>query len=293
METPLRTPQRTPLSVVTAGALALALLGACATESDAPDTTSPASTETAAPSTPSETTAAPDPSGTASDAPSDEPADSPEGEAQALAVDYLEAIAAGDDEAAFALLSPESQEWYTDASVFSSARTQDGSLTAEAAADVLTANVRTTEGPEGGFYVVTLSSGPVADSFVVRAEETGMVVDDPGVPMTGPTAWEWQNPAVGPDDDREPEPYSGSSAPTMLFATVVDASGEVLVAPPGSAFGVVDGTEVPVVVNPDEGEGALATVGEQLSARGQTVTITWQAAPTSPMWRTSTVSLTP
>jgi hypothetical protein len=293
METPLRTPQRTPLSVVTAGALALALLGACATESDAPDTTSPASTETAAPSTPSETTAAPEPSGTASDAPSDAHADTPEGEAQALAVDYLEAIAAGDDEAAFALLSPESQEWYTDATVFSSARTQDGSLTAEAAADVLTANVRTTEGPEGGFYVVTLSSGPVADSFVVRAEESGMVVDDPGVPTTGPTAWEWQNPAVGPDDDREPEPYSGSSAPTMLFATVVDAGGEVLVAPPASAFGVVDGTEVPVVVNPDEGEGALATVGEQLSARGQTVTIAWQAAPTSPMWRTSTVSLTP
>lgn len=293
METPLRTPSRTPLSVVTAGTLALALLGGCATESDAPDTTSPASTETAAPSAPSETTAAPDPSGTPSDAPSDEPADTPEGEAQALAVDYLEAIAAGDDDAAFALLSPESQEWYTDASVFSSARTQDGSLTAEAAADVLTANVRTTEGPEGGFYVVTLSSGPVADSFVVRAENSGMVVDDPGVPTTGPTAWEWQNPAVGPDDDREPEPYSGSSAPTMLFATVVDASGEVLVAPPASAFGVVDGTEVPVVVNPDEGEGALATVGEQLSARGQTVTIAWQAAPTSPMWRTSTVSLTP
>ncbi|WP_143755696.1 hypothetical protein [Sanguibacter keddieii] len=293
METPLRTPSRTPLSVVTAGALALALLGGCATESDAPDTTSPASTETAAPSTPSETTAAPGPSGTVSDAPSDEPADTPEGEAQALAVDYLEAIAAGDDEAAFALLSPESREWYTDATVFSSARTQDGSLTAEAAADVLTANVRTTEGPEGGFYVVTLSSGPVADSFVVRAEETGMVVDDPGVPTTGPTAWEWQNPAVGPDDDREPEPYSGSSAPTMLFATVVDAGGEVVVTPPASAFGVVDGTEVPVVVNPDEGEGALATVGEQLSARGQTVTIAWQAAPTSPMWRTSTVSLTP
>lgn len=293
METPLRTPSRTPLSVVTAGALALALLGGCATESDAPDTTSPASTETAAPSAPSEATAAPDPSGTPSDAPSDEPADTPEGEARALAVDYLEAIAAGDDDAAFALLSPESQEWYTDASVFSSARTQDGSLTAEAAADVLTANVRTTEGPEGGFYVVTLSSGPVADSFVVRAENSGMVVDDPGVPTTGPTAWEWQNPAVGPDDDREPEPYSGSSAPTMLFATVVDASGEVLVAPPASAFGVVDGAEVPVVVNPDEGEGALATVGEQLSARGQTVTIAWQAAPTSPMWRTSTVSLTP
>ena len=302
----METPLRTPLSVVTTGALALALLAGCASESDTPDTTSPASTETAAPGSPSETAPAPEPSSSASTAPTDgaegtDGSDSStdatdsgaEAEAQALAVDYLEAIAASEDEAAFALLSPESQGWYTDASGFSSTRTQDGSLTPEAAADVLAGAVRTTAGPAGGFFVVTVSSGSFADGFVVRDGGAGLVVDDPGVPTTGPTVWEWQNPAVGPDDDREPERYAGSSAPTIRFATIADASGTVLVEPPSSAVGVVDGTEVPVVVTPDEGQGAVATVGEQVAARGQTVTIAWQPEPDSAMWRTSTVTLTP
>lgn len=285
----METPLRTPLSVVTTGALALALLGGCASESDTPDTTSPASTETAAPSSP-------EPTGSASAAPTDGAEgtdDAVEAEAQALAVDYLEAIAAGDDEAAFALMSSESQEWYTDASGFSATRTQDGSLTPEAAADVLDGAVRATAGTEGAFFVVTVSSGSFADSFVVRDGGTGLVVDDPGVPTTGPTAWEWQNPAVGPDDDREPARYAGSSAPTIRFATVADASGTTVVQAPTSAVGAVDGTEVPVVVTADEGQGALATVGEQLAARGQTVTIAWQPDPASAMWRSSTVTLTP
>ena len=297
----METPLRTRLSVVTTGALALALLGGCASESDTPDTTSPASTETAAPDSPSGTAPAPGPTGSASAAPTDGSEgddgaagddEAAEAEAQALAVGYLEAIAAGDDEAAFALLSPESQDWYTDASGFSSTRLQDGSLTPEAASDVLTGAVRTTAGPEGGFFVVTVSAGSFADSFVVRTEDTGMVVDDPGVPTTGPSAWEWQNPAVGPDDDRQQARYAGSSAPTIRFTTVVDASGTVLAEPPTSALGAVDGTEVPVVLRADEDE-RLATVGEQLAARGQTVTIAWQPDPESAMWRTSTVTLMP
>lgn len=282
---------KTRLPVVTSGALALALLGGCASESQTPGTTSPASTETAGPSTPG----SPSASGSSSE-PAEtgttQPPDSPEAEAQALVLDYLAAIASGDDTAAFALLSPETQEWYVDAEGFTRTRANDGSIAPVDAASALDGTVTTTSGPDGGSTVVTVSSGDVADAFVVRTAGDAMAIDDPGSPLTGPTAWEWKNPPVGPDDMRQPATYVGASSPSVLFATVVDAGGEVLVEPPQSAFGVIGGTEVRVTVAPDEGQGALATLGDPGATSDEVATIVWQPDSTSPMWRSSTVLLT-
>lgn len=279
------------LPVVTSGALALVLLGGCASESQTPGTTSPASTETAGPSTPGSPSAS-GPSSEPAEPSATPPSDSPEAQAQTVVLDYLATIAAGDDTAAFALLSPETQEWYVDAAGFSTTRENDGSISPVDAASALDGTVTTTAGPDDGSTVVAVSSGDVADAFVVRAEGSGMVIDDPGSPLTGPTAWEWKNPPVGPDDMRQPATYVGSSSPSVLFATVVDAGGEVLVEPPQSAFGVIGGTEVPVTVAPDEGQGALATLGDPGATSGEVATIVWQPDPTSPMWRSSTVLLT-
>jgi hypothetical protein len=157
----MATPRGTQvLPVLTAAALAVALTG-CAPAA------APAETAAAAETTASAT---PAPETTTQDAP-----------ATALTREYLDAIAQGDYETSWSLLSDESQAFYGTVDTYSSNYELDGTVTAAEAAELGEGELTESEGPEGAFTLVNGSTDTIADAWIVRETDAGLRIDDSGV----------------------------------------------------------------------------------------------------------------
>ncbi|WP_165700153.1 hypothetical protein [Ornithinimicrobium ciconiae] len=210
---------------------ALVLMTACGTEEEpevadpggtvedtatdaAPSTSAPAATSdpvettqepTVAP--PAPTTDEPSTEPTSTEQPSEEPtSDSPEegaGDAMTFAEQYVDAVASGDTEAAYGMLSPEALVYYPDVSVF-----EDNGI-GELSADLADASgepqwaIRSAyEETHDSAQVVSLwgeggDGEPFAHSFAVRKlDGMSWVVDQDIAPSTGEPRLNWLNPGI-------------------------------------------------------------------------------------------------
>ncbi|TWX35577.1 hypothetical protein ES689_13430 [Frigoribacterium sp. ACAM 257] len=275
-------PVRTTL---TGAALAVAVLAATAgctsAEAEAEGAT-PTVTVTAAP--------APAPSASAT------PAESPEVQ---LVREYLDAAAAGDAAAAWPLLTPEAQAFYPSEQQFASAFGRDGTVTPEAAGQLVGATFQEAEALEGAVTVVSVTTEAEADAWVVRESSAGLRIDDAGVPSTGDSVYEWTNPAAGAEDvqsDAGAASFDDSAPASISFASPAsaDATGPSVVGYPTGLFAFVDGVETPVDEPVSAGSGRQFTIpvgSASTDGAPRGLTVVWQVGDAPASFRSSTVLL--
>ncbi|MDN4642110.1 hypothetical protein QCD70_17830 [Agreia sp. PsM10] len=257
---------------------ALTLLGSAALVGCTSQTT-PA--EPVAGTTSASTTAAATPTAT--------PAETPE---IALARDYLDAVAAGDLQASWSMLSPESQAFYGSVETYEQLAPTGGTVTADEAAALSTATLVAAEGPEGAITVVSGATADAADAWIVRQTDSGLRIDDAGVPPTGESVYSWTNPAAGPEDQTGEAAYDPASPVTISFAVADPADGRSLVGSPETIYAWQG--DQPVEATLDAGSDAQRTfvVNTTPETGPHAVTVVWQVGGDSHEWRSSTVLLT-
>jgi hypothetical protein len=247
---------------------------------------------------PAATDVAPTPGATASPTPVE--AASPE---QALVAEYLDAAAAGDAAAAWQLLTPQAQQFYSTEQTFAGLFGRDGTVSADEAGQLLAGEMVSSEGPEGAFTLVSVTTDSEADAWVVRAvdgDPADLRIDDAGVPPTGGSLYELRNPAAGAEDARYeagPAALDASQPATLSFASPASMDSDVpsTVGYPDALFGWVDGTSVPVELGAAAGSERQFTADVEPGEGAPTAfTVVWETgldggAPAS--WRSSTVLL--
>lgn len=211
-----------------------------------------------------------------------------------LVGEYLEAIAEGDDSAAWALLSPEAQEIYVTEQVYADARAIDGSVSPEHAALLLDAGLVSYAVPDSQATQVSASTGMVstdetaeeivADAWIVRDTDAGPRIDDVGEPATGPTPYTWRNP------DLEAGTPFDEATPATIYFQRIDNGTDVLPEPPATISAWIDGTPSTVTLDVAAGSGAEYIV-DSPAVTGQVLTLAWILDPASPLWRTTTIVL--
>ncbi len=245
-------------------------------------------------------TITPAPGSVATGSASAEPAETPDASpAVALVRQYLDAAAAGDAAAAWPLLSPESQAAYPSEQQFASAFGRDGTVTAEAAGQLLAAPFTEATAAEGVVTVVSATTEAEADAWLVRESSAGLRIDDAGVPSTGDSAYEWTNPAVGPEDaavDAGAAPFDDSAPASVSFASPAsaDAEGPSTVGYPNGLSAWVDGVEIPVDEPVSAGSGREFTIpvgSAPTDGAPRGLTVMWQVGTDPAHFRSSTVLL--
>ncbi|MFD2340950.1 hypothetical protein FGG90_09505 [Clavibacter tessellarius] len=228
--------------------------------------------------------------------PATDPAAAPSAAETALVADYLDAVAAGDAATAWSMLTPEAQEAAAAFASYSASFGRQGTVSPEEAERLRGVEPVVAEGPEGAFTLVSAVDGDLADAWIVRGTDQGLRIDDAVVPSTGPTPYEWANPAAGPDDAAEPPPAVDTSRPlAVAFPAPEDGSEDGgLVGYPETGWAWIDGVEVPVDL-------AAAGSGRQLAldtsawtdddGTPDAVTVVWQVGGGSLAWRSTTVAV--
>lgn len=225
-----------------------------------------------------------------------EPTDAePASAEQALVARYLDATADGDTAAAWALLSPEAQQFYGTEQTHASTSPADGTVTPDEAAVLRDAELVSVEGPEGAFTLVSATTDDLADGWVVRETDDGLRIDDAGVPPTGDSLYEWTNPAAGAEDQTAGGAAYDATAPASIsFASPLsqDQTEPSVVGYPDTLWVFVDGRSLSSVEAVSAGSGKRFTteVGES-SGAGRGLTVVWQTGADSLGWRSSTVVL--
>jgi hypothetical protein len=237
-------------------------------------------------------TGSPGATATATAAPTDA---APASAEQALVVRYLDAIADGDTAAAWALLSPEAQQFYGTEQTFASSSPSDGTVTPDEASVLRGAELASAEGPEGAFTLVSATTDDLADAWIVRETADGLRVDDAGVPPTGDSLYEWTNPAAGAEDQTAGGAAYDTTVPASIsFASPQsqDQTGPSVVGYPDTLWVFLDGQQLPSMEAASAGSGKRFTteVGES-SGAGRGLTVVWQTGADSLGWRSSTVVL--
>ena len=229
-----------------------------------------------------------------------EPVATPEAsEAETLVRDYLAAIADEDSLTAWALLTPEAQSFYGgDPEVYASWFGRDGITTAAEAGLFADAEFTEGEGPEGAFTLVSAQTDSAADAWIVRETDGGLLLDDAGIPTTGGSLYEWQNPASGAEDSSESGALDPSQPATLFFASPASFDSDVpsSLGYPDTVWAYVDGTEVPAELGPASDAGRTFTVAtDALPTDGEphSLTIVWQIGTDSLGWRSTTTALLP
>lgn len=265
-----------------------ALVAATGCTSD-PDVAAPTAVATG---TPSASMATPTEASSADASPADaEPASAE----QAVVARYLDAIADGDTAAAWALLSPEAQQFYGAEQTYASVSPTDGTVTADEADVLRDAELVSAEGPEGAFTLVGATTDDLADAWVVRETADGLRVDDAGVPPTGDSLYEWTNPAAGAEDQTAGgAAYDTTTPASISFASPLsqDQAEPSVVGYPDTLWAFVDGRQLGSIDAVSAGSGKRFTteVGES-SGAGRGLTVVWQTGDDSLGWRSSTVVL--
>jgi len=214
----------------------------------------------------------------------------------ALVGEYLDAVAAGDAASAWSMLTPEAQDAAAAFESYAAAFGRQGTVSPEEAERLRGAPPVVAEGPEGAFTLVSAVNGDVADAWIVRETAEGLRIDDAVVPSTGPTPYEWTNPAAGPDDATEPPPAVDTARPlSVAFPAPEDGTeGGGLVGYPETGWAWIDGVEVPVdLVAAGSGRQlALDTSGwTDEDAAPDAVTVVWPVGGDSLAWRSTTVAV--
>jgi len=201
-----------------------------------------------------------------------------------LVTEYLEAIAADDAAAAWALLSPETQEIYVSEDTYAAARADDGSVTAADAAQFVDGDLVSHAIPDQTAVVVEAGRPGLADAWVVRDTDAGPRIDSAPLPSTGQTPFSWVNPDIDNGTAFDPASPAGISFPYVY-------SGDTLMAePPRTITGWLDGKPTTVTLDVAAGSGAEFVVGTPAVA-GQVLSIAWLLHDDSPLWRTTTLTL--
>jgi hypothetical protein len=235
---------------------------------------------------PAATDVAPTPGATASTGVGE--AASPE---EALVAEYLDAAVAGDAAAAWQLLTPQAQQFYSTEQTFAGLFGRDGTVSADEAGQLLAGEMVSSEGPEGAFTLVSVTTdGDPAD----------LRVDDAGVPPTGGSLYEWRNPAAGAEDARHeagPAALDPSRPATLSFASPASRDSDVpsTIGYPDALYGWVDGTSVPVELGAAAGSERQFTADVEPGDGAPTaLTVVWETGldgGTPASWRSSTVLL--
>ena len=246
---------------------------------------------------PSATDVAATPAATASPTPVETA--SPE---EALVAEYLDAAVAGDAAAAWALLTPEAQAAYPSEQAFSGLFGRDGTVSAEEAGQLLAGEMVSSEGVEGAFTLVSVTTDSEADAWVVRAvdgDPADLRIDDAGVPPTGSSLYSWRNPDVGPEDARDeaaPGTFDPSRPAVLSFASPQGQDSEVpsVVGFPRAVWAWVDGTSTPAepgAAGGSERQFEVAVEAGDGAPRG--LTVVWESGDggSPAAWRSSTVLL--
>lgn len=105
----------------------------------------------------------------------------------ALVSAYLDAVAAGDADAAWGMLTPEAQASAGSPESYVASFGRAGTVSPEDAGLLRAVEPVATEGPEGAFTLVSAVEGDVADAWIVRDTGEGLLLDDHVVPATGAT----------------------------------------------------------------------------------------------------------
>ena len=201
-----------------------------------------------------------------------------------LVTDYLEAIAADDASAAWALLSPETQEIYVSEDTYAAARADDGSVTAADAAQFVEGELVSHQIPDQTGVVVEAGRPGLADAWVVRDTDAGPRIDSTPVPATGQTPFTWVNPVLDTGAAFDPASPARISFPYVY-------SGDTLMAePPRTITGWLDGVPTTVTLDVAAGSGAEFVVDTPAQS-GQVLSIAWLLRQDSPLWRTTTLTL--
>jgi hypothetical protein len=214
---------------------------------------------------------------------------------QAIVVRYLDAISGGDTAAAWALLTPEAQQFYGAERTFAEYSPVDGTVTPDEASVLVDADLAVAEGPEGAFTLVSATTDDLADAWIVRETADGLRVDDAGVPPTGDSVYEWDNPAVGAEDQSAGGAVYDTTAPASIsFASPLsqDQTEPSVVGYPDTLWVFLDGQQLPSIEAASAGSGKRFSteVGES-SGAGRGLTVVWQTGDDSLGWRSSTVVL--
>jgi len=279
-----RSARRAPARAAVAGAaLAVAVLGVTAgcTSAEAEGTT-PTVTVTSAPD--------PVPSESATSAASP---------AVELVREYLDAAAAGDAAAAWALLTPEAQASYPSEQQFASLFGRDGTVTPEAAGQLAGATFDEATAVEGVVTLVSATTEAEADAWIVRESSAGLRIDDAGVPSTGDSVYEWTNPAAGAEDvqsDAGAASFDDSAPASLTFASPAsaDETEPSTVGYPNGLFAFVDGVETPVDEPVSAGSGREFTIpvgSASTDGAPRGLTVVWQVGNSPAHFRSSTVLL--
>ncbi|MCJ1711587.1 hypothetical protein MT344_10390 [Clavibacter michiganensis subsp. phaseoli] len=213
----------------------------------------------------------------------------------ALVAAYLDAVAAGDADAAWGMLTPEAQASAGSRESYVASFGRAGTVSPEDAERLRAVEPIAAEGPEGAFTLVSASDGDVADAWIVRDTDRGLLLDDHVVPATGTTPYEWRNPAAGPEGAADPVPAVDTSRPlSVAFAAPEDGSEDGgLVGYPETAWAWIDGTEVPVGLVA-AGSGRLLELDTSAwtddDQAPDAVTLVWQVGGDSLAWRSTTVA---
>ena len=271
------TTRRSTQNVTVLGVITLlgsaALVGCSASPSTPPSTADPAGSTTTS-STPAATPS---------------PAETPE---IALARDHLDAVATNDYQAGWSLLSAESQAFYGSVDTYAQMAASDGTVTADEAAELATAQLVAAEGPEGAITVVSGATADAADAWIVRETDSGLRIDDAGVPPTGESLYSWTNPAAGPEDQAGDAAYDPASPVAISFAAADPANGPSLVGSPETIYAWQG--DQPVDATLDAASDAQRTfiVNTTPETGPHAVTVVWKVGADSHEWRSSTVLLT-
>ena len=213
----------------------------------------------------------------------------------ALVSAYLDAVAAGDADAAWDMLTPEAQESAGSRESYVASSGRAGTVSPEDAERLRAVEPVVAEGPEGAFTLVSAVDGDVADAWIVRDAGGRLLLDDHVVPATGATPYEWRNPAAGPEGSADPVPAVDTSRPmSVAFAAPEDGSEDGgLVGYPDTAWAWIDGTEVPVELAA-AGSGRLLELDTSAwtddDEAPDAVTLVWQVGGGSLAWRSTTVA---
>jgi hypothetical protein len=226
---------------------------------------------------------------TAAATPTASPVETPE---IALVRDYVDAIATGDLQASWSMLSPESQAFYGSVDTYERLAPTGGTVTADEAAALSTATLVAAEGPEGAITVVSGATADAADAWIVRETDSGLRIDDAGVPPTGESVYSWINPAAGPEDQTGEAAYDPASPVTISFAVADPADGRSLVGSPEMIYAWQG--DQPVDARVDAASDAQRTfvVNTTPETGPHAVTVVWKVGTDSHEWRSSTVLLT-
>lgn len=207
-----------------------------------------------------------------------------------LVTDYLEAVAADDTAAAWALLSPETQAIHASERGLAEAQATDRVVSASDSAVLLGGGLVSYAVPDSAVTQVTArvsttaAPGAVASAWIVRDTDAGPRIDDVGLPSTGQTPYTWVNPDLDAGTPFDP------AEPAMVYFARIFSGDEVMSDPPATITAWLDGVPSTVTLNAAAGSGAEFVV-DSPGATGQVLTVAWVLDPASPLWRTDTIVL--